>query len=104
VGLSLYVFGRPPLAVTRVELPADFQDQVFEDRRSLRMIARRERDLWVFRPETPFDWRRLRNQRIRVKNLVVDLVGSPDAVSEWLYTTPRSGRRTAYFNYHRSLQ
>ncbi|HPP52391.1 MAG TPA: hypothetical protein PK777_05530, partial [Thermoguttaceae bacterium] len=66
VGLSLYVFGRPPLAVTRVELPADFQDQVFEDRRSLRMIARRERDLWVFRPETPFDWRRLRNQRIRV--------------------------------------
>jgi len=103
VGVSLYVFGRPPLATTRVELPSEFQDRVLEDRRSLRMIARRERDLWVFRPETPFDWRRLRNDRIRVKNLVVDLVGSPDPIGEWLHTLP-TGRHATTFNYHRSLQ
>jgi collagenase-like PrtC family protease len=104
VGLSVYVFGRPPLAISRVALPPEYEGQVFEDRRGLRMIARRERDLWVFRPETPFDWRRLQNQRIRVKNLVVDLVASPDPLSEWLQTTGRSGRQTWQFNYHRSLQ
>jgi len=104
VGLSVYVFGRPPLAISRVELPAEYEGQVFEDRRGLRMIARRERDLWVFRPETPFDWRRLRNQRIRVKNLVVDLVASPDPATEWLHTSGRSARQTWEFNYHRTLQ
>ncbi|MCS7304716.1 MAG: U32 family peptidase [Thermoguttaceae bacterium] len=104
VGLSLYVFGRPPLAISRVELPSEYQNQLFEDRRCLRMIARRERDLWVFRPETPFEWRGLRNQRIRVKNLVVDLVASPDPVAEWLHSNPRTSRKLFYFNYHRSLQ
>lgn len=101
VGLSIYVFGRPPLATTRVQLPPEYQGQVFEDRRGLRMIARQETDLWVFRPQMPFDWRRLRNPRIRAKNLVVDLVGSPDPVSEWVRS---SSRETFYFNYHRLLQ
>ncbi len=104
VGLTVYVFGRPPLAISRAELHPEYEGRLFEDRRALRMIAHRERGLWVFRPESPFDWRRLRNPRIRVKNLVVDLVASPDPVGEWLHGGPRSSREPCYFNYHRSLQ
>lgn len=104
VGLSLYVFGRPVLATTRAEFPSEFQKRVLADRRGLGMTARHERGLWVFRPENAFDWRRLRNERIRVKNLVVDLVASPDPVGEWLHVLPRGGRGAFYFNYHRTLQ
>lgn len=102
VGLSLYVMGRPPLAISRAELPEEFLGRLFADRRDLRMKPTREWGLWVFRPVTPFDWRRLRNERIRVKHLVVDLVGSPDPVGEWLQLT--SPHRPFTFNYHRSLQ
>ncbi|MGB9689424.1 U32 family peptidase [Thermogutta sp.] len=102
VALSLYVMGRPPLAISRAELPEEFLGRVFADRRDLRMRPAREWGLWVFRPLIPFDWRRLRNDRIRVKHLVVDLVGSPDPVGEWLGLTSRS--RPFTFNYHRTLQ
>ena len=102
VALSLYVMGRPPLAISRAELPEEFLGRVFADRRDLRMRPAREWGLWVFRPLTPFDWRRLRNDRVRVKHLVVDLVGSPDPVGEWLGLTARS--RPFTFNYFRTLQ
>lgn len=102
VGLSLYVMGRPPLAISRAELPEEFLGRLFADRRDLRMKPARQWGLWVFRSVTPFDWRRLRNERIRVKHLVVDLVGSPDPVGEWLQLT--SSHRPFTFNYHRSLQ
>lgn len=102
VGLSLYVMGRPPLAITRAELPEEFLGRLFSDRRDLKMTPRREWGLWVFRPEVPFDWRRIRNEKIRVKHLVVDLVGSPDPVGEWLEFV--GGSRPFTFNYYRSLQ
>ncbi|MGQ9504787.1 MAG: U32 family peptidase [Thermogutta sp.] len=103
VGLSLCVMGRPPLAISRVELPADYLGKMFADRRDLRMIPKRQWGLWVFRPEDPFDWRILKNDRICVRNLVVDLVGSPDPVGEWSRLTSHRERRF-YFNYNRVLQ
>lgn len=103
VGLTLYVMGRPPLAISRVELPDRWLGRRFTDRGDLRMIARRQWGLWVFRPDKPFDWRLLRNERIRVKHLVVDLVASPEAVDEWLHVSPYRSRPLS-FNYHRSLQ
>lgn len=103
VGLSLYVMGRPPLAISRAELPEELLGHVFTDRRDLRMIPRRQWGLWVFRPEYPFDWRVLKNQRIHVRHLVVDLVGSPDPVNEWRHLTSHREKRF-YFNYNRVLQ
>ena len=80
---SLYVFGRPLLVVSRgkpLERPIE---TLLADRPDQRFIPRRESGLWVLRPDEPFDLRGLENERIRVKHLVVDLVGSPDPVDEW---------------------
>jgi len=100
VPLSLYVFGRPTLAISHVELPSEYLEREFADRRGLRMIPRRESGTWTFRPVDPFDWRDLSNPRIRARNLVVDLVGSPAAVEEWL--DRRHGNHFR-FNYDRTL-
>lgn len=101
---SLTVFGRPPLLVTRVALDRErFLDQLVEDRRGVQLIGRPERGLWVFRPARPFDLRATRNERIRVRHLVVDLVGSPDPLEDWFHA-PFDNERTFRFNYDRSLK
>jgi hypothetical protein len=99
---SLAIFGRPPLFVTRAQLDQQFLGQVFEDRRGVRLTPRRESGLWVFRPVQPFDLRTCRNERLRVRHLVVDLVGSPDPVSEWHDLQSRTASRFR-FNYDRLL-
>jgi len=99
---SLVVYGRPALAVTRAGLPAQSLGKVFADRRELRLVPRLENGLCVFRPVRPFDLRGTRNERIRVKHLVVDLAGSEDPVGDW-YDRPDPRRRPFRFNYDRAL-
>jgi collagenase-like PrtC family protease len=100
---SLVVFGRPRLMTTRVDLPeSEFAGQTLTDRRGGRIAPRREGGLWVFRPEEAFDLRNLENPRIRVRHLVVDLVGSPDPVGDW-HDVPLPGWKRFRFNYDRSL-
>lgn len=102
VSCSLVVFGRPPLATTRVEFDETLAGRVLEDRRGLRVVPRRERGLWVFRPEQPFDLRGLENAAIRACHLVVDLVGSPDPAGEW-QAGSWDAERAFHFNYDRAL-
>ncbi len=103
VPCSLVVFGRPPLLMTRVQLARErFLDKVCEDRRGVRLTGRPERGLWVFRPVEPFDLRATENDRIRVRHLVVDLVGSPDPLEDW-FNAPFDNMRAFRFNYDRSL-
>jgi putative protease len=97
---SITVFGRPPLMTTRAQLPNEQHGRLFEDRRGVKMRPHREHGLWTFRPDRPFDLRGLRNPAIRVRHLVMDLVGSPDPVAEWRHR-PQGSRFT--FNYKRSL-
>lgn len=97
---SLVVYGRPPLMITRVALPDDFDGQWMVDRRETRVVPRREQGLWVLRPAEPFDLRDERNDRIHVRHLVVDLVGAADPVGEWLENRRRDPFR---FNYDRTL-
>lgn len=97
---SMVVFGRPALMITRVALPEAHLAQPFADRRGTRMVPRREGELVVFRPETPFDLRDIRSDRIAVAHLVVDLVASPDPLAEWY---DRPGPNAFRFNYDRSL-
>jgi len=98
---SLTVFGRPPLMVSRVEPPEEFINKTFADRRGTRAVARREHGLWVLRPVAPYDLRDVKDDRIRVKHLVVDLVSSPDPAREW--HAPHRHRATSHFNYERGL-
>jgi hypothetical protein len=99
---SAVVFGRPPLVITRVRLPEQYVGRVFEDRRGIRMIPQDEQGLLVFRPVEPFDLSGIRNERIRVAHLTVDLVRSPDPVAEWQAAAePLS--RAFRFNYDRTL-
>lgn len=100
---SLVVFGRPPLAITRAELPQPHPlATVFEDRRGIRVRARREQGLWVLRPIEPFDLRASTNDRIAAHHLVVDLVGSDDPIRDW-FQLPLDNRSTFRFNYDRTL-
>ncbi len=99
---SIVVFGRPPLATTRVRLPSDQIGKVFEDRRGVRIVPGLERGLCVFRPIEPFDLRNCANDRIRAAHLVVDLVGSDDPLGDW-FDVPLPKDRRFRFNYDRSL-
>jgi hypothetical protein len=99
---SIVVFGRPPLLTTRVQLPADQIGKVFEDRRGVQMLPRRERGLCIFRPVQPLDLRNCSNERIRAAHLVVDLVGSGDPLGDW-FDVPMAKDKRFRFNYDRSL-
>jgi U32 family peptidase len=99
---SLLVFGRPRLMISRAEPPPELLGCVLADRRDTRVTSGREGGLWVLRPVEPFDLRDLRNDRLRVKHLVVDLTGSPNPLRDW---TRRPKRRESphRFNYERGL-
>jgi len=102
VPCSLVVFGRPPLITTRVQIPERLLGQILTDRRGVQIIPRREHGLYVFRPVEPFDLRGCANQQVRVKHLVVDLVGSDNPLDDW-QNLPITGEMTFQFNYNRTL-
>lgn len=102
VACSLVVFGRPALMTTRVRVPEEQLDRVFADRRGMRISPRQERGLYVFRPVEPFDLRGVTNEKIRVRHLVVDLVGSSDPYADWR-NIPLDDDEPFCFNYNRTL-
>lgn len=95
---SVLVFGRPALMTTRVELPEVVAAAELEDRRAVRLRARRTGSLCELRPVQPFD---LRARRLpsATAHAVVDLVGSSDPVAEW-EGAPDAATR---FNFDRAL-
>ena len=102
VPCSIVVFGRPALLTTRVRMPDALLGVELRDRRDTRLIGRRERGLTIFRPTAPFDLRDVKNEKIKAKYLVVDLVGSDDPLADWLYP-PVEDDRPFRFNYDRTL-
>jgi hypothetical protein len=102
VPCSLVIFGRPALLSTRAKMPESLIGQVMSDRRGANLIPRRERGMTIFRPVEPFDWRDLRNEKIRAAHLVVDLVGSNDPLGDW-YAIPEEDDHPLRFNYERTL-
>jgi collagenase-like PrtC family protease len=95
---SVVVFGRPALVVTRAELPSAVVDAELEDRRAVRMKARRSSELWELRPVRPFDLRGM-HLPASVSHAVADLVASPDPLAEW--EGPVAG--ASGFNFDRTL-
>ncbi len=101
--LSLYVFARPPLMQTRVELPANYAPEhadSFTDARDITLSPRREGPLTILRPKKPFDWRLLKNPKVRAAHLVVDLQASPNPDRD----LNQIDKSPFLFNYDRKLR
>ncbi len=92
VPLILYVLGRPPLLISRVEFPDDFYGKVFEERRNCRIKLEREWGLSVFRAETPFDLRKEVKGNIAVADFAAELPASSSSL-------PPLSENPATFNY-----
>jgi len=105
ISTSLVVYGRPPLLISRVELPNKFINQPFQDRRGISIIPRKEWNLTVFRPEEAYNIKGQKNPNILVGNLIVDLVAANNPFAEWqlLLNSPHS-KPTLQFNYKRILR
>jgi collagenase-like PrtC family protease len=95
---AVVVFGRPALVVTRAELPAAVVGAELEDRRAVRMRARRSSELWELRPVRPFDLRGM-HLPAAPAHAVADLVASPDPLADW--EGPAAGATA--FNLDRTL-
>ncbi|MGC4117854.1 MAG: hypothetical protein QM765_25535 [Myxococcales bacterium] len=95
---SVVVFGRPALMTTRVDMAPDQVAGILEDRREVRLRARRERGLWQLRPLKPFDLRRKQLPK-GAAHLMVDLIGSPDPIRDW----EAAAGESASFNFDRTL-
>lgn len=104
LALSLIVYGRPVLAVTRAVLDSAVPaGAMLADARDVRMQARSHDGLTRFRPVDPFDWTDLNNARVRARWLVADLTGAEDPVMAW-YALGSGGRKGRFrFNYDRKL-
>jgi hypothetical protein len=103
VPLTVLVFSRPPLMQTRAELPDGCRPEdtaTLTDSRQIVLLPRREGALTVLRPQIPLDWRTIVNPDIKVANLVVDLVASPDPCRELRQISHES----FLFNYGRRLR
>ena len=100
---SLTVYGRPPLLISRSELPKIWEDRTFNDRRGIVLRLNTENGLTVFRSETPFDISHVRNHDIRVRYLVADLFASVNPLREWDQMHHKAPSHQFHFNYDRSL-
>jgi collagenase-like PrtC family protease len=102
VPCSIVVFGRLPLCISRTHEDGEPPDATVIEGTNVRLEPRREGGLIVVRPADPFDLRSTNHEGIRARCLVVDLIGSPDPVSEW-HHVPSPKQRTFRFNYDRTL-
>lgn len=109
--LSLVVYARPPLAYTRIpaeDLLADggggrSSDAEWRDRRGIGLHPERTGGVTVFRSVMPFSWAGIRNRRIRVANLVMDLSAESSPQRAWEDFTGKANQDFR-FNYDRGLK
>ncbi|MFA6814705.1 MAG: U32 family peptidase [Lentisphaeria bacterium] len=99
VPLMLTVFSRPMLFQTRVQDSVPCPSTV-EDGRNIRMISQQVGTLVVFRPIIPMDWRDIRNKKIQVHGMILDLCGAQNPEDD-LKTKNKTPFR---FNYDRQLR
>lgn len=97
--LALTLFSHPPLMTTRAKLPEDFPaGETLQDARKVTLRHRQEGDSTVLRPETPMDWRTLRDPLAKGARLEADLTGLEHPV------LPPPGPAPFLFNYDRTLR
>lgn len=104
VPVSIMVYGRPPLMISRVKFEDNKVGEVWRDRRQIVVQHRRENDLTVFRPLQPFSLTKSNNPNIRAAALVVDLIGAKNPLDEWFEVRKqKDDPRGFVFNYERGL-
>ena len=91
--ISITVFSRPPLMITRAEIPLD---SPLTERRGTSLIPTKEGPVTVLRPAIPMDWRNLRNGAIRAEHLILDMRGTT--------VLPPVSKSPFLFNYDRRLR
>ncbi len=99
VPLTLYVYSRPVLMISRAELSDEMYGGIFHDRKKSEMKLSREWKLTVFRPLQPFDLRSARDEKIKVAHVGADLSGSRNPFADWI-----SNSGPASFNFSRKLR
>ncbi|MFA6567361.1 MAG: peptidase U32 family protein [Victivallales bacterium] len=100
VPLTLYVYSRPVLMVSRAELADELYGGIFHDRRKSEMKLGREWKLTVFRPVQPFDLRSSSDEKIKVAHIGSDLSGSRNPCADWISKASSSPS----FNFFRKLR
>jgi collagenase-like PrtC family protease len=100
VPLTMYVYSRPVLMISRAELAGEMYGGIFHDRRKSEMKLGREWNLAVFRPVQAFDLRASRDEKIKVAHVVVDLSGSRNPCVDWISKPNPS----CSFNFSRKLR
>lgn len=102
--MSLITYGRIPLMISRAEQPKELLDQVWQDRRGIHMIPRRENNLLCYRPLEPMSLLAEYNDKIQVAHLVYDLVTDENPIATWKkLTSTRAAKGAFEFNYNREL-
>jgi hypothetical protein len=97
--LTVYVYSRPVLMISRAELAEDMYGGIFHDRRKSEMKLGREWKLTVFRPVQPFDLRTASDEKIKVAHIAADLSGSRNPCADWI-----SKPNPSSFNFFRKLR
>ena len=101
VPLAITVYSRPKLMLTRAVLPTGFGPEdhaVFQDSRHTRLKPMADGAVTCLRPETPMDWRNLRNPKVRAAMMVLDLSGDDEVC------VPPRNAAPFLFNYDRRLR
>ncbi len=91
--ISITVFSRPPLMITRAEIPLN---SPLTERRGTTLLPTKEGPVTVLRPSIPMDWRNLHNGNVRAEHLILDLRGTP--------SLPPPQSSPFLFNYDRRLR
>ncbi len=104
--LSVQVYGRPALMVTRTKLSEAFAPAQngapgipFQDARKTILTARNEGALTALRPETPFDWRGIKSAKVTAAYLEADYSGEISPLSALTQS-----KVPFLFNYDRQLR
>ncbi|MFA6290696.1 MAG: peptidase U32 family protein [Victivallales bacterium] len=99
VPLTLYVYSRPVLMISRAELAEEMYGGIFHDRKKSEMKLSREWNLTVFRPVQPFDLRSAKDEKIKLAHIGADLSGSRNPCADWI-----SNAGPISFNFFRKLR
>lgn len=100
VPLTMYVYSRPVLMISRAEFSDEMYGGIFHDRRKSEMRLMREWDLSVFRPVQAYDIRSVGDEKIKVAHIGADLSASRNPSADWL-SRPSSA---SPFNFFRKLR
>ncbi len=103
--LTIQIFGRPPLFITRIEPQPCFKNgEKLTDARGTEIQVFQEGNVWVYRPVSPYYWGNLVNAKIKAQHYVADLIGDPTPLKTLDQILNKKIPVTGAFNYAKTLR